>query len=43
MYVCIRVRRGLAMGKSGVGGGRSVVAYMMGVKVVPCSCGEHWS
>ena len=21
MYVCIRVRRGLAMGKSGVGGG----------------------
>ena len=39
MYVCIRVCRRLAMGKSGAG---SVVAYLMGVKVVPCSCGEHW-
>ena len=42
MYVCIRVCRRLAMGKSGWGGG-GVVAYLMGVKVVPCSCGEHWS
>ena len=24
-------------------GGGGVVAYLMGVKVVPCSCGEHWS
>ena len=40
MYECIRVCRCLAMGR--VGGG-SVVAYMIGVKVVPCSSGEHWS
>ena len=39
MYACIRVCRHLAMGKSG---GGSVVAYMIGVKMVLCSCGEHW-
>ena len=43
MYVYIRVCRRLAMGKCGWGGGGCVVAYLMGVKVVPCSCGEHWS
>ena len=30
------------MSSDGKSGGGSVVAYMMGVKVVPCSCGEHW-
>ena len=41
MYVCIRVSRRLAMEKSGWVGVWGVVAYLIGVKVVPCSCGEH--